>query len=108
MKECPKCGADISDSFQEAEPDVGVNAGWYCDVCDEGYADEDGPEHHDDDVQIFGASSPSESANMSGKCPHCFTPLEMGYGLAGGGFGPYVYCPASNCGKHFVKSQDST
>lgn len=106
--DCPKCGADISDSFQEAEYDVGLNAGWFCDACGEGFIDEDGPEHHDDDLPLFGASSPAESANMSGKCPHCFTPLETGWGLAGGGFGPYVYCPAQHCGKHFVKSQDST
>jgi hypothetical protein len=33
--ECPKCGADISDSWQDYEPDVGImSAGWYCDACD--------------------------------------------------------------------------
>jgi len=33
-KECPKCGADISDSFESAEPDVGImSAGWYCEAC---------------------------------------------------------------------------
>lgn len=32
--ECPKCGTDISDTFQEAEPDVGImNGGWFCDAC---------------------------------------------------------------------------
>jgi hypothetical protein len=32
-KECPKCGADISDSYQEDEPDVGITGGWFCEVC---------------------------------------------------------------------------
>lgn len=33
--ECPKCGTDISDTFQPAEPDVGVmNGGWFCDACE--------------------------------------------------------------------------
>ncbi len=26
-------------------------------------------------------------------CPHCNGPVEVGFGLAGGGFGPYTYCP---------------
>ena len=30
-------------------------------------------------------------------CPACDTPLETGYGLAGGGFGPYEYCPSRRC-----------
>ena len=28
------------------------------------------------------------------KCPTCDGPLEDGFGLAGGGFGPYGYCEA--------------
>lgn len=33
--ECPNCGTDISDTFEEADPSVGVmGAGWYCDECD--------------------------------------------------------------------------
>ena len=39
--ECPKCGEDISESYQHAEPDVGLNGGWFCDKCNEGYADTD-------------------------------------------------------------------
>ena len=32
---CPKCGADISDSYQPAEYDVGIMSSvWYCDECD--------------------------------------------------------------------------
>jgi DNA-directed RNA polymerase subunit N (RpoN/RPB10) len=34
-RECPKCGADISDSYQEYDPSVGMmNAGWYCEACE--------------------------------------------------------------------------
>ena len=32
---CPKCDADISDSYQDAEPDVGImSGGYYCEACD--------------------------------------------------------------------------
>lgn len=35
---CPKCGADITDSYVEDDPpDVGISGGWYCDDCQEGY-----------------------------------------------------------------------
>lgn len=34
MKHCPKCDEDISDSKQEADPDVGISsASWHCDKC---------------------------------------------------------------------------
>jgi len=34
-RECPKCKADISDSWQDADPDTGIiSAGWFCDACD--------------------------------------------------------------------------
>lgn len=26
-------------------------------------------------------------------CPKCSTPVEMGFGLAGGGYGAYQFCP---------------
>lgn len=33
-KECPKCGADISDTYEVAEPDVGIfGTGWFCNIC---------------------------------------------------------------------------
>jgi hypothetical protein len=41
-----------------------------------------------------------------GLCPHCGTPLENGFGLAGGGFGAYTFCPAETCGKYFNKTQE--
>lgn len=40
------------------------------------------------------------------KCPHCGTELETGFGLAGGGYGAYTYCPADDCGKYFDKTQE--
>ena len=104
--DCPKCHADISDSYQGEEPDVGISAGWYCDACDLAVADEDGYEAHDDDVQIFGTSGTVHLVQAD-RCPKCLsTNLEMGHGLAGGGIGPYSYC--STCGVVVNKSQDPT
>lgn len=35
IKECPKCGADISDSYEGYDPSVGImSGGWYCEACD--------------------------------------------------------------------------
>lgn len=46
--ECPKCGADISDSYEGYDPSVGIMmGGWYCEACDLPVADEDGPEEPD-------------------------------------------------------------
>lgn len=104
--ECPKCGQDISDSYQGAEPDVGIGAGWYCDACDEGFGDEDEPEPYDDDVPLFGTGGKLHLI-QSDRCPKCLsTNLEMGFGLAGGGYGPYSFCPT--CGIVVHKSQDPT
>lgn len=44
-KLCPKCGEDITDSYCEDDPDVGINGGWFCDACDEGYPDEYEPDY---------------------------------------------------------------
>lgn len=107
--ECPKCGVDISDTYQETEPDVGIMiGGWVCDSCDEAFGDEDGLEHHDDDVQIFGTEGKVHLVQSErDRCPKCLsTDLEMGFGLAGGGIGPYTYCP--KCGIIVNKSQDPT
>jgi hypothetical protein len=115
---CPKCDADISDSYQVAEPDVGImSGGWYCDACDIVVGDEDGPEPHDDDVVIFntspgyGGAGGAGSTNVSDdfKCKFCGSILECGYGLAGGGgIGPYMYCPSEICGKTLIKSKDNS
>jgi hypothetical protein len=37
-------------------------------------------------------------------CPHCGTPTENGFGLAGGGYGVYVFCPKAGC-DYFAKHQ---
>jgi hypothetical protein len=34
MINCPKCDADISDSYEPADPSVGIQGGWYCHACD--------------------------------------------------------------------------
>jgi hypothetical protein len=50
---CPKCDADISDTFERDDPSCGIVAGWYCDACDIGVAQwEAGYEPRDDDVPI--------------------------------------------------------
>lgn len=39
-------------------------------------------------------------------CPDCSEPLKPGFGLAGGGYGAYVYC--ERCGILFGKVQERT
>jgi hypothetical protein len=38
------------------------------------------------------SSDDQQPDNDMDKCPHCGKDLEYGYGLAGGGIGPYAYC----------------
>jgi len=38
-KRCPMC--DLEMEHQEADPDVGINGGWYCTHCDYSASDED-------------------------------------------------------------------
>jgi hypothetical protein len=38
--ECPKCGADIGETYEPDDWSVGTNAGWYCDACDIGVGDD--------------------------------------------------------------------
>lgn len=45
--ECPKCGEDISESHQGDDPECGISAGWFCEKCNEGYADEE-DDYYDD------------------------------------------------------------
>jgi uncharacterized protein (UPF0212 family) len=40
------------------------------------------------------------------QCPHCGSELDVGFGMAGGGYGAYTYCPAEDCGKYFDKTQE--
>lgn len=39
--DCPKCGADITDTYDEPDYDTGINGGYYCEACDEGFDYED-------------------------------------------------------------------
>lgn len=54
MAHCPKCEADITDSYQDADPSVGImSGGYYCDACD--LPVEDDYEPMDDDIPIMSA-----------------------------------------------------
>jgi hypothetical protein len=41
MKNCPKCDADISESYEGDDPSSGIVGGWYCDACDLGVGEEE-------------------------------------------------------------------
>lgn len=60
---CPKCDADISDTYEGDDPSCGINAGWYCDACDLGVGEHEYPRepmegdvefHHRDPTQPIG------------------------------------------------------
>jgi hypothetical protein len=47
-KECPKCGEDISDTYESYDPSVGIMSGrWFCEACDEAIPEEDEPDYED-------------------------------------------------------------
>lgn len=53
---CPKCDADISDTFEPDDPSCGISAGWFCDACNLGIAEWEAPlEPMADDVPIMSA-----------------------------------------------------
>ena len=45
---CPKCDADISESYEPDDPSVGIIGGYYCDACDLAVAEKDGSSMEDD------------------------------------------------------------
>ena len=46
IRECPKCGQDISDSYTGYDPDVGImSAGWWCESCDVFVIDDEEPDY---------------------------------------------------------------
>lgn len=46
-----------------------------------------------------------EDASNPYPCPKCGGPTDEGYGLAGGGFGSYVFCIKPEC-DYFKKEQE--
>lgn len=48
---------------------------------------------------------PAPAPGTFDPCPKCGSPLVVGFGLAGGGFGAYSYCSKEGC-DHFDKTQD--
>lgn len=53
---CPKCDADISDTYEGADPSVGImGAGWFCDACDLPVDDDGHYEPMEGDVEIMSA-----------------------------------------------------
>lgn len=40
----------------------------------------------------------------NGLCPRCGDRLEVGFGLAGGGYGVYEYCASETCNKVVTKT----
>lgn len=61
MTHCPKCDADISDTYEGADPSVGIMCGgYYCDACDTAVSEYDAPrEPLEGDVPISFAREPS-------------------------------------------------
>lgn len=56
---CPKCGVDISESYEPADFSVGImGSGWYCDACDLAVEDNGYSEPFGDEVPIFGEIGP--------------------------------------------------
>lgn len=54
---CPKCDADIRESYEPDDPSVGICGGWYCDACDLAIAEHEvAREPMDDDVSIMTAN----------------------------------------------------
>ena len=52
---CPKCDADISDSYEPDDWSCGISAGWYCDPCDLAIGDDGCREPMDGDVPVMTA-----------------------------------------------------
>lgn len=62
---CPKCDADVSDTYESDDASVGICAGWYCDACDLAIGEHDYPrEPLEGDVEI--SLAPRRSDNEIG------------------------------------------
>ena len=40
---CPKCDADVSETYEPDNPSVGICGGWFCDACDLGIGEHEYP-----------------------------------------------------------------
>jgi hypothetical protein len=50
---CPKCDADVTETYEPDDHSVGIIGGWYCDACDLGISEGDYPrEPMEGDVPI--------------------------------------------------------
>jgi hypothetical protein len=52
---CPKCAADISESYEPDDWSVGISAGWFCDACDLAIGDDGHYEPTEGDVPVVAA-----------------------------------------------------
>lgn len=50
---CPKCDADVSDSYEPDDWSVGIVGGWYCDACDLGISESDAAEREPMEGDVF-------------------------------------------------------
>jgi hypothetical protein len=58
---CPKCDADISDTYEPDDWSCGISEGWYCDACDLAVAGWEHPrEPLEGDIGIPPSRDPSE------------------------------------------------
>jgi hypothetical protein len=54
---CPKCDADVTDTYEPDDYSCGIVGGWYCDACDLGISEHDHPrEPMEGDVPIMTAT----------------------------------------------------
>ena len=49
---CPKCDADISETYEPDDWSCGIIGGWFCDACDLAIGEGEVDRGHDDDVAI--------------------------------------------------------
>lgn len=56
MINCPKCSADVSDTYEPDDWSVGVVGGYYCDACDLGIAEHEVSDQYPDDELGYIAS----------------------------------------------------
>lgn len=56
---------------------------------------------------VCGGPPPPEAETLPAVCPKCGAKTEPGYGLMGGGIGPYVVCFTEGC-DFFAKQQDDS